>query len=115
MPTMEEPAAEPAQRVLHSGDRSRRRLHWVAVDGAESVAVLVGAAAHDAAVLEQVVDHGGAVGRDLGGRLLPRRHLRRAAGRSCRKRHTEDLPAAPRAATPQTTLGHILSDILDIQ
>ncbi len=38
-------------------------------------AVLVGAAAHDAAVLEQVVDDGGAIGCHLGSCLLPGSHL----------------------------------------
>ncbi len=58
----------------------------------KGVAVLVGAAADDAAVLEQVADDGGAVGGYLGGRLPPSRCLRRALRLRCGQRQAKDLP-----------------------
>lgn len=58
----------------------------------QGVAILVGAAADDAAVLEQVAHDGGAVGGDLGGRLSARGRLRGALWLQGCKLDAEDFP-----------------------
>ena len=84
-------------------------------------AVLVGAAAHDAAVLEQVVDDGRAVGRHLGSCLLPGSHLPFTTMRGGRQRQPKYFPACGKrcysaeqrqsAAIPEQVISGIVQQV----